>query len=118
MNDSRQSLIRVFQVQPDGTLDRGRIFVQLDETSEEGALDGMAVDVQGNVYSTGPGGIWIFSPSGQYLGKLPVPEAPSNLAWGDRDDKTLYITARHSLYCIRTQIGGEYGRNPRVTKEG
>ena len=101
VNDSRQGLIRVFAVKPNGTLDRGRIFARFEDNGEKGAPDGMVVDGRGNVYSTGPGGVWVFSPSGRWLGTLKVPEAPSNLAWGDRDRKSLYITARHSVYRIR-----------------
>ena len=74
--------------------------------SKEGAADGMKVDIKGNVYSTGPGGVWIFSPNGDLLGIIETPEAPANLAWGDSDYKTLYITARKSLYRIRLKIAG------------
>lgn len=66
----------------------------------------MKVDVRGNVYSTGPGGVWVFSPSGKLLGKIDVPEVSTNVAWGDRDYKSLYITATTSLYRIRLNIAG------------
>jgi gluconolactonase len=66
----------------------------------------MKVDQQGNVYSTGAGGVWVFSPSGNLLGKIEVPEVSTNLAWGDSDYKTLYITAGNSLYRIRLKIPG------------
>ncbi|MDJ1184965.1 SMP-30/gluconolactonase/LRE family protein [Roseofilum casamattae] len=101
VNDSRQGLIRVFAVKSDGTLGRSRVFARFHDNGKEGVPDGMAIDRQGNVYSTGPGGVWVFSPSGQWLGTLPVPEVPSNVTWGDRDNNTLYITARHSIYRIR-----------------
>ena len=68
--------------------------------------DGMKVDSQGNVYSTGPEGIWIFSPQGKLLGKIFLPENPTNIAWGDRDYKTLYITTYNSIYRIRLKIAG------------
>ena len=66
----------------------------------------MKVDIQGNVYCSGPGGIWIFSPNGELLHKILVPEVVTNLAWGDQDYKTLYITASTSLYRIRLNVAG------------
>ena len=66
----------------------------------------MKVDQEGNVYSTGAGGVWVFSPSGQLLGMIEVPEVAANLGWGDEDYKTLYITASNSLYRIRLKIPG------------
>ncbi|MGK7898191.1 MAG: SMP-30/gluconolactonase/LRE family protein [Xenococcus sp. (in: cyanobacteria)] len=106
VNDSEQGQIRVFEVKSDGTLENGQLFAKLKPPSQEGAADGMKVDIQGNVYSTGPGGVWIFSPNGDLLGIIETPEAPANIAWGDRDYQTLYITARTSLYRIRLQIPG------------
>jgi sugar lactone lactonase YvrE len=64
------------------------------------------VDVQGNVYCTGPGGVWVFDAAGKRLGTIEPPQVPANLAWGDDDLKTLYMTARTGLYRIRTQSGG------------
>jgi len=63
--------------------------------------------VLGNVFCTGPGGIWVASPEGEKLGRIVVPEQPANLAWGDADYKTLYITARKGLYRLRTLTGGK-----------
>jgi gluconolactonase len=70
------------------------------------ALDGLKVDVQGNVYSTGPGGIWIISPEGKQLGLIKGPEDPHNMAWGDDHGKTLYITAVTGIYRIKMNIAG------------
>ena len=106
VNDSQQGHIRVFELKPDGMLEQGRLFAELKPPSQEGAADGMKIDLQGHVYSTGPGGVWIFSPYGELLGIIATPEAPANLAWGDSDYQTLYITARTSLYRIRLQIPG------------
>ncbi len=106
VNDSQEGHIRAFDVQPDGALANGRVFAELEEPEKEGVPDGMKVDVQGNVFCTGPGGIWIFSPDGELLGKIDTPEAPANLAWGDADMKTLYITARTGLYRVRVKTGG------------
>ena len=66
----------------------------------------MKVDLQGNVYSTGPGGVWIFTPSGKLLGVIAVPEIVANLAWGNDDYKTLYLTASKSLYRITLKVAG------------
>ncbi len=68
--------------------------------------DGLKVDQRGNVYGAGPGGIWIFSPTGEHLGTIRVPEIAANCAWGDKDGQTLYITATTSLYRIRLRIPG------------
>jgi gluconolactonase len=72
----------------------------------EDAIDGLKVDQAGNVYACGPGGIWIISPQGEHLGTLRLPEAPHNIAWGDADARTLYITALTSVYRIRLRIPG------------
>ncbi|MBD2125688.1 SMP-30/gluconolactonase/LRE family protein [Microcoleus sp. FACHB-1] len=106
VNDSEKGHIRVFDVKSNGTLENGQLFAELKDPSKNGVPDGMKVDLEGNVYSTGPGGIWIFSPSGNLLGILEVPEVAANLTWGDEDYKTLYITASNSLYRIRLKIPG------------
>lgn len=113
VNDSEQGHIRVFEVKSDGILENGQLFAKLKPPSQEGAADGMKVDIQGNIYSTGPGGVWIFSANGELLGIIETPEAPANIAWGDRDYKTLYITARTSLYRIRLQIPGLTSGQPK-----
>lgn len=106
VNDSQEGHIRVFDVKSDGTLENGQLFAELKDSSQQGVPDGMKVDLEGNVYSTGPGGIWVFSPSGNLLGTIEVPEVAANIAWGDEDYKTLYITASNSLYRIRLKIPG------------
>ena len=106
VNDSEKGHIRVFDVKPDGMLENGKLFAELKPPSQEGAADGMKVDIKGNVYSTGPGGVWIFAPDGERLGMIETPEPPANIAWGDSDYRTLYITARNSLYGIRLNIEG------------
>ena len=72
----------------------------------DGLPDGMKVDVQGNVYCTGPGGIWAISPSGEHIGTIGFPETPANLAFGGQDNQTIYVTARTSLYSVRTRVPG------------
>ena len=71
-----------------------------------GVPDGMRVDVDGNVFVTGPGGIWVWDPNGAHLGTIVLPESAANLNWGDSDYRTLYITARTSVYRLKTQARG------------
>jgi gluconolactonase len=66
----------------------------------------MRVDKHGNIYSAGPGGVWVISPQGKHLGTIKVPEVVGNVAWGDKDAKTLYIVASTSVYKIRTKVPG------------
>ena len=105
IDDTDRAHVRVFDVKPDGTIASGRIFVELKGT-EPGNVDGMKIDSEGNAYVTGPGGISIFDPSGKKLGRIDVPEVAANIAWGDKDWKTLFITGSTSLYRIRLSIQG------------
>ncbi len=106
VSDSEKGHIRVFDVSADGSLANGRIFAEQKDSSKAGVPDGMKVDVRGNVYSTGAGGVWVFSPEGNLQVLIEVPETPTNLAWGDGDGKTLYITANKSVYRIRLNVAG------------
>lgn len=105
VDDSPRREIRVFGVNAAGELTSDRLFANL-ESLEEGSPDGMKVDVMGNLYCAGPGGIWIFEPSGALVGIVAGPERPANLAFGDADLCTLYITARTGLYTLRTRNPG------------
>ena len=106
VSDSEKLHIQVFDVKPDGTLSKGRVFAELPGSTDKGVPDGMKVDLLGNIYCTGSGGIWIFSPTGQLLDKINVPQKATNLAWGNLDYKTLYITAGNSVYKIPLNISG------------
>lgn len=106
VNNSEAGYIGVFDVQSDGTVGNSRVFAELKDAGKNGVPDGLKVDVEGNVYSTGPGGVWILSPTGELLGQISVPETATNLAWGEGDRKTLYITGSKSLYRIRLKIAG------------
>lgn len=106
VSDSEKLHIRVFDVKPDGTLVNSRVFAELPGPTDKGIPDGMKVDVAGNIYCSGSGGVWIFSPTGQLLEKIVVPEKVTNLAWGNKDYKTLYITAGESIYRIRLNVVG------------
>lgn len=96
--------IRVFDVTKDGRLANGRVFARIPVSGP--GPDGMKVDKQGRLYAAGPDGVWVFEPSGKHVGTIAVPETPANLAWGDADGKTLYITARTSIYKTRLRTGG------------
>jgi gluconolactonase len=96
----------VYDVMADGTLANGRKFFDATKIPGDGVPDGMKVDSAGNIYSTGPPGILIFSPQAKLLGTISFPEIPANMAWGDADGKTLYVTARTGLYRIRVKIAG------------
>ena len=104
-DSSDRKHIRAYDVKPDGTLGNGRVFAET-KSEKPGAPDGLKVDRKGNVYSTGPGGIWVFSPSGAHIGTVEVPELPANCAWGDADFRSLYVTARTSVYRIRCRVSG------------
>ncbi|MBV9224079.1 MAG: SMP-30/gluconolactonase/LRE family protein, partial [Acidobacteriaceae bacterium] len=95
-----------YPVKADGTLGTGTVFHDASADQAPGGPDGMKVDVQGNMYSTGPGGIWIFSPEGKHLGTIGTPEKAGNLAFGDADRKTLYITASSTIYRVRVNVPG------------
>ena len=97
VDDTFRHHIRSFPVRTDGTLGEGRVFAELRGV-EPGGPDGMKVDVEGNIWCTGSGGIWVFDASGRKLGRVVFPELPANLAWGGSDWRTLYVTARTGLY--------------------
>ena len=104
--DEKSKVILRYDVQPDGTLSNKTVF--FDATSEPGedAWDGLKVDQQGNVYASGPEGLWILSPEGKHLGTIVGPEHPHNLAWGETDHKTLYLAAQTGVYRIAINVPG------------
>ena len=91
---------------PGGKVANGREFGSEEGAPHEGVPDGMRVDRKGNLYVVGPLGIWVWDAAGNHLGTIVVPEQPANLAWGDSDYRTLYITATKSVYRIRTRARG------------
>ena len=102
-SDAAKNLVMRYDVAADGILRGGRVFADL--TSKiDGLADGLKVDAQGNVYTTGPGGVWVFSPAGAHLGTIKPPETPANCGWGD-DGKTLYMTAVTGIYRVKTLVG-------------
>jgi gluconolactonase len=104
--DEQKKVVVRWNVNADGTLGKGQTFFDMTSAPGEEALDGLKVDRDGNVYVSGPGGLWILSPQGRHLGTLRTPELPANFAWGGDDGRTLYLTARTGLYRIRLNVPG------------
>jgi len=104
-DDQRKVWMR-YDVAADGAVSNGRVFADVTAEKEDGNPDGMKIDALGNVYGSGPGGVWVFSPDGKHLGTIKPPETPANCNWGD-DGKTLYITARTGVYRIKLAVAGE-----------
>jgi gluconolactonase len=99
--------IHVLELDARGDMVRRRIFADMSSDETEGVPDGMKVDVEGRVYCTGPGGTWVFAPDGTRLGVIRTPEVPANLAFGGPDLRTLFFTARTSVYTLRAKVPGQ-----------
>ena len=106
VDDDETRDIRVFDVAPDGTLSNGRVFGKEPGGKGEGVPDGIKVDKSGNLFVTGPKGIWVWDANGNHLGTIVMPEQPANLTWGGKDYRTLYITATTSVYRLATKTHG------------
>jgi gluconolactonase len=104
VDDSAHKHIRAFDVRADGSLTNSRILMVFD-SNDPGVPDGMKVDAQGNVFCTGPGGVWVCRADGTILGRIILPELPANLAWGE-DGSVLFFTARTSVYRVQTKTRG------------
>jgi gluconolactonase len=104
--DVESKVIMRYALDDDCTVREATVFADLTAEPGEDALDGIKVDEAGNVYACGPGGVWIIAPTGERLGLLALPEDPHNLAWGDDDRRTLYVTALTGVYRIRLEIPG------------
>jgi gluconolactonase len=106
VDDSEQRNIRVYDFASGGALSNGRIFGEEPGGKGEGVPDGMKVDRDGNLFVTGPKGIWVWDKQGHHIGTIVIPEQPANLTWGDKDYRTLYITATTSVYKLRMKARG------------
>ncbi len=104
--DPKKKVVMRYEVSPDGMLKDGKVFYDLTNSPGEDAIDGVKVDQMGNVYVSGPGGLWIFSSEGKHLGTIKTSMHPHNFAWGEEDGKTLYLCARSGLYRMKLNISG------------
>jgi gluconolactonase len=106
VNDTWRMEIRVFDVRPDGAVGNNRLFVRQPGSGAfaDGIPDGMKCDERGNLYCTGPGGVWVISPAGERLGTIETPEAASNMCFGGSDWRTLFITASRSVYRVPMKV--------------
>ncbi|HYT68719.1 MAG TPA: SMP-30/gluconolactonase/LRE family protein [Vicinamibacterales bacterium] len=99
--DTSRKIVMRYEVAADGSLANGCVFFDITGAPGEEALDGVKVDPAGNLFVSGPGGVWIISAAGRHLGTIRAPELPANMAWGDADGRTLYMTARTGVYRLR-----------------
>jgi gluconolactonase len=109
--DPQKKIVMRYEVASDTSLANGKLFFDMTRAPGEAAIDGIKVDRRGNLYVSGPGGLWIISPEGKHLGTIVAPRHPHNFAWGD-DGKTLYLTARGSLYRMPLKIPGSVRELP------
>jgi len=105
-SDDAKRIWNAYDVQPDGTVKNGRLFADTTSHPDPGLPDGFKMDVNGNMFTTGPGGVWVFTPQGKHLGTIKLPEQPANVGWGE-DWHTLFMTAETSIYRIRTTVAGQ-----------
>jgi gluconolactonase len=106
VNDIRAKKLMRYDLKADGTVENGKVFVDMNFDPRPGNPDGMKIDMQGNIWDGGPGGIWIISPAGKHLGTILMPERISNLAWGDDDGRTLYTTGGTMVTRVRVKAQG------------
>jgi gluconolactonase len=104
--DPEAKIVMRYEARGNGELRNGHVFFDMGEAPEPEALDGLKVDSEGNVYVSGPGGVWILSEKGVHLGTIRSPELPANFAWGDEDARTLYMAARTGLYRMKLGVAG------------
>lgn len=104
-SDEAKKLWQKYPVKEDGTLGTPTVLLDVTNPKEDGSPDGLKVDKSGNVFATGPGGVWVFNPDGKVLGRIQPNEVPANVGWGD-DGKALYMTARTSVYKVRLYTAG------------
>jgi len=104
--DDKFKVVMRYPVLSDGTLGKGEVFYDMTSAPGDDAIDGIKVDTKGNLYVSGPGGLWILSPEGRHLGTIVPPRHPHNMTWGDPDSRMLYLTAEDRVYRIRLNIPG------------
>ncbi|MGH9902331.1 MAG: SMP-30/gluconolactonase/LRE family protein, partial [Pyrinomonadaceae bacterium] len=106
--DEERVVVMRYEAKADGTLSGGQVFIDMTSAldKERNAIDGIKVDRDGNLYVSGPGGLWVISPAGKHLGTIIAPRHVHNMAWGDEDGRTLYLCARGALYRMRLNVAG------------
>jgi len=104
--DERHKVVMRYPVKADGSLDPGEVFFDMTAAPGDDAIDGIKVDVSGNLYVSGPGGLWILSPGGRHLGTVFAPRHPHNMAWGGADGRMLYLAAGSTLYRMPLNVAG------------
>ena len=114
-SDENQKVWMAYDLDEDGA-SNGRVFYDVNDQAAAGAADGMKVDLRGNVFATGPGGVWVIGPDGVHLGTILMPEVTANVAWGG-DGRTLYMTASTGVYRIELATAGMIPGNPVVVIE-
>ena len=103
--DTPRKKLHAFDIGGDGSLTGQRLFADL-ESEEKGPVDGLKVDERGNIWTTGPGGMWVFDGAGKHLGTIRPPDLPRNCAWGDENYRSLYMATPKSVYRVRTRVRG------------
>jgi gluconolactonase len=114
--DEKKIVVMRYEVNADATVSNGKVFFDMTGAKGENAIDGIKVDQQGNLYVSGPGGLWVISQEGKHLGTIIAPKHPHNMAWGDDDNKTLYLCARSGLYRMRLNIPGSPAITPSMSR--
>lgn len=106
VNDSQENIIRAYDVESDGTLTNGRLFAEPSDPDASGGTDGMKIDQSGRLYTTGPGGIWIYGPNGDRVDRIVIDAQCTNLAFGGSDRSTLYVTTPSTVYSVELDATG------------
>jgi gluconolactonase len=102
--EANRKVWMAYDVAANGTVSNARVLLDATAETADGLPDGFKVDREGNLFASGPGGIWVISPAGRHLGTVKLPETPANCAWGD-DGHSLYVTAQTSIYRIHVSTG-------------
>ncbi len=106
VNDTETGQIFVFEINEDGSVSEGELFAEVGSPTNAGAADGMAVDENDRIYSTGPGGVHVFDTEGNKVAMIETPVSVTNLAWGGEDNNLLYMTAAEGVYVIPLNVVG------------
>jgi gluconolactonase len=106
VNNSPTGSVYRYDVLADDAVANEKLFIDMSGRKEEGTTDGIKTDANGNIYNTGPGGVWIISPEGKHLGTIRTPERLTNLAFGGKDGKTLFLAGHQMLFHIQVKVGG------------